>query len=293
MAEFPHDTFAKDYLTELLSTIGKAVPNKVIKSERREGDLWFERNPQLSLAAQRRLLGLMGQLLRRDSLIEVFRNPATAFEIRSCRGKLIDIEGELVRQAKRREQTLTEAELPDLWFIMPTASEDIRRGFGFRRSAVPGVYRLPKLDRTGLIVVHQLEVTPETLWLRVLGRSGNQARAIQELVTQPARSTLYNTIEDILTSYRTDLATNRSLTPEEEELIMNLSAAYLKKQQEWKEEGRQEGQQEGRQEGRQEGQREFQIQTVINGLREGGTPEFLAKIVGLPIGEIERLRDQL
>jgi hypothetical protein len=71
---------------------------------------------------------------------------------------------------------------------MPTASEDIRRGFGFRRSRIPGVYRLPKLDRTGLIVVHQLEVKAETLWLRVLGRSGNQTRAIQELVAQPARS---------------------------------------------------------------------------------------------------------
>jgi regulator of replication initiation timing len=281
MSEFPHDTFAKDYLTELLNTIGKAVPNKVVKSERREGDLWFERNPQMSLAAQRRQLGLMGQLLRRDSLIEVFRNPATAFEIRSCRGKLIDIEGELVRQAKRRDETLLEEALPDLWFIMPTASEEIRRGFGFRRSRIPGVYRLPKLERTGLIVVHQLNVTPETLWLRVLGRSGNQARAIQELVTQPRRSPLYNSIEDILTNYRTSLEANRSLTLEEEELIMNLSAAYLKKQQEWKEEGRQEGRQE------------LQIQAVINGLREGLSLEALATILGLPIEQIEALRDRV
>jgi regulator of replication initiation timing len=237
--------------------------------------------PQMSLAAQRRQLGLMGQLLRRDSLIEVFRNPATAFEIRSCRGKLIDIEGELVRQAKRRDETLLEEALPDLWFIMPTASEEIRRGFGFRQSRMPGVYRLPKLERTGLIVVHQLNVTPETLWLRVLGRSGNQARAIQELVTQPRRSPLYNSIEDILTNYRTSLEANRSLTLEEEELIMNLSAAYLKKQQEWKEEGRQEGRQE------------LQIQAVINGLREGLSLEALATILGLPIEQIEALRDRV
>jgi hypothetical protein len=33
MPEFPHDTFAKDYLTELLSTIGTAVP-MVLQSER-------------------------------------------------------------------------------------------------------------------------------------------------------------------------------------------------------------------------------------------------------------------
>jgi hypothetical protein len=108
MAEFPHDTFAKDYLTELLNTIGKATPNKVIQSERREGDLWFEKNPKMSLNAQKRQLGLMGQLLRRDSLIEVFRNPATPFEIRSCRGKLVDIEADMLRQAKREDKTLTE-----------------------------------------------------------------------------------------------------------------------------------------------------------------------------------------
>ncbi len=166
MSEFPHDDFAKDYLTELLRNIGTAVPNKVIKSERREGDIWFERNSKLTIASQRKKLGLMGQLLRRDSLIEVFRNPATAMEIRSCRGKLTDIEGEMARGAKRKGETLTEDVLPDLWFIMPTVSEEIRQGFGFRKVRLPGVYRLHKFDRTGLIVVHQLPVTEETLWIR-------------------------------------------------------------------------------------------------------------------------------
>jgi hypothetical protein len=273
MSEFPHDDFAKDYLTELLSTIGTAMPNKVIKSERREGDLWFERDKTLTIAAQRKQLGLMGQLLRRDSLIEVFRNPATAFEIRACRGKLTDIEGEMIRGAKRTNETLTEEMLPDLWFIMPTASEEIRRGFGVRQSRIPGVYRWPKLDRTGLIVVHQLPVTEETLWLRVLGRSGNQARAIQELVKKPVRSTLYNSIEDILANYRARLEASRSLTPEEEDLIMNLSEAYLKKQEEWKLEGK--------------------LEAAIGFLREGISAEVISRVLGLPIATIEKLRDQV
>ena len=275
MSEFPHDDFAKDYLTELLSTIGTAVPNKVIKSERREGDIWFERTAKLTIAAQRKKLGLMGQLLRRDSLIEVFRNPATAMEIRACRGKLTDIEGDMVRGAKRKDETLTEDVLPDLWFIMPTASEEIRKGFGFRKSRIPGVYRLHKLNRTGLIVVHQLPVTEETLWIRLLGRSGNQERAIQELVTKPDRSTLYNSIEDILANYRAKLEGNRSLTPEEEDLIMNLSAAYLKKQEEWKLEGKLEG----------------KLEAAIGLLREGMTPEIIARALGIPIEAIEKLRD--
>ena len=271
MSEFPHDDFAKDYLTELLSNIGTATPNKVIKSERREGDIWFERTAKLTIAAQREKLGLMGQLLRRDSLIEVFRNPATAMEIRSCRGKLTDIEGDMARGAKRKDEPLTEAMLPDLWFIMPTASAEIRQGFGLRKSSIPGVYRWPKLDRTGLIVVHQLPVTEETLWIRLLGRDGNQARAIQELVTKPVQSALYNSIEDILANYRAKLEENRSLTPEEEELIMNLSAAYLKKQEEWKLEGK--------------------LEAAIGLLREDMTLEVIARALGLPIEAVEKLRD--
>jgi hypothetical protein len=33
MTQFSHDDFAKDYLIELLSNIGTAIPNKVIKIE--------------------------------------------------------------------------------------------------------------------------------------------------------------------------------------------------------------------------------------------------------------------
>jgi hypothetical protein len=154
MSEFPHDTFAKDYLTELLNTIGKAQPNPVVRSERREGDVWFERDPQVSLKVQRQRLGLLGQLLSHDALIEVFRNPATEFEIRACQGKRTDIESGLLRAAARQGETVRPETLPDVWLIMPTASEVIRRGFGFRKSRMPGVYRLPKLQRTGLIVVH-------------------------------------------------------------------------------------------------------------------------------------------
>jgi hypothetical protein len=280
MSEFPHDTFAKDYLTELLNTIGKANPNKLIRSERREGDLWFERDPRVSIATQRQRLGLLGQLLTHDSLIEVFRNPATEFEIRACKGKLIGIEADLLREATRREETLVVETLPHLWLIMPTASEAIRHGFGFRKTRIAGVYRSPKFDRTGLIVVHQLAITEESLWLRVLGKEGNQNRAIQELVGQPTPSALYASIEEILADYRTNLESRSPLTLDEEDLIMNLSAAYLKKREEWKEEGKLEGKLEGK------------TETAINLLRQGFSAEVIAEATGLSIETIANLRDQ-
>jgi hypothetical protein len=272
MPAFPHDTFAKDYLTELLNTIGKAKPNQVIKSERREGDIWFERDPALSLKVQRDRLGMMGQLLTHDSLIEVFREPASAFEIRSCRGKLIDIEAELLRQATRRDENVAEDALPHLWFIMPTASNDIRRGFGFRKTRIEGVYRSPKHYRTGLIVVHQLAITEETLWIRLLGKDGNQNRAIQEFLGQPTSSELCANIEEILADYRINLESSGSLTFEDEELIMQLSEAYLKKREEWKEEGK--------------------LEVAMNLLQEGSSLDFISRTTGLPIATIEKLRDR-
>jgi predicted transposase/invertase (TIGR01784 family) len=66
---------------------------------------------------------------------------------------------------------------------------------------------------------------------------------------------------------------------------MNLSAAYLKKQQEWLTEGEQRGVNLGRQEERQE--------IAIVSLREGLSPEVVAKITGLSLEEIEQLRENL
>jgi hypothetical protein len=69
----------------------------------------------------------------------------------------------------------------------------------------------------------------------------------------------------------------RKFTPEEEELVMNLSAAYLKKQEEWK----------------QEGEQKKAAEVAINLLREGMAPELVAKVTELPLKEIERLHSSL
>jgi predicted transposase YdaD len=90
------------------------------------------------------------------------------------------------------------------------------------------------------------------------------------LVTKPDRSPLYNSIEDILANYRAKLEQSRSLTPEEEELIMNLSVAYTKRIQEAKLEGK--------------------LETIMALLQAGAEPAFIANALGLPIESIEKLR---
>jgi predicted transposase/invertase (TIGR01784 family) len=66
---------------------------------------------------------------------------------------------------------------------------------------------------------------------------------------------------------------------------MNLSAAYIKKQQEWLEEGKQEGRQEGIDlKGR---------EVAIAALREGCSPELIIKLTGFSLEEIQQLRANL
>jgi hypothetical protein len=214
----------------------------------------------------------MGQLLTQDSLIEVFREPASPFEIRSCEGKLIDIEGKLLRKANREDENVAEDALPHLWFIMPTASDDIRRGFGFRKTRTAGVYRSPKYYRAGLIVVHQLAITEETMWIRLLGKDGNQNRAIQEFLKQSTSSGLCANIEEVLADYRTNLELSSPLTLDDEELIMQLSAAYLKKKEEWTE--------------------EVQVKIALNLLQEKSPIDFISRTTGLSIEIIEKLCDR-
>jgi predicted transposase/invertase (TIGR01784 family) len=140
-----------------------------------------------------------------------------------------------------------------------------------------------------LVVLHQLPKTRETLWLRLLARAGEQKRAIAEFTELPTEVPLHASIGDLLANYRTILESRGKLPPEDEELIMNLSTAYLKKQEEWKQEGKLEGKQEGKLEGKQEEKREI----ALNLLREGVDVELIAKVTGLAIEDIQKLGTQL
>ena len=277
MNQFPHDDFAKTYLTELLRQMGTTMVNRPLKTDTRYADLWFK----LSEKADRTHLGLLGELVTRDALIEVFRNPATELEIRSSQGKLLADEIERTNKAKRKKQTISKDKLPWLWLIMPTASLEIREGFGVREIEHNGVYDFPKLQRTGLIVVHQLDKTEQTLLLRVLGRAGEQKRAIDELIEISSPPPLYRTIEETLTAYRAILESRRKITPEDEELLMNLSTVYQNLKEDWRKEGKKEGE-------------DIAMKKVaIVLLREGSTIDLVQKATGLTIVQIQQLRDRL
>ncbi len=235
MTRFPHDQFAKSYLQELLATLGEVQIPRAVLSEARQIDVWFE--PSDSPDPNRIcVLGLFGRLLSTSCIFEPFRNPVSVDEICGCVSKYLDVRGEYLRAANRENEKLHEDILPKLWIITPTASEDILSGFGAINDEGnwgKGIYLLAKYFRGGMVVVHQLPKTPDTLWLRILGRGKVQQQAIQELQALPEDDLLkLSTLE--LFYGLTEILEARKQNQEEienddEDLIVQLRTIYQQK----------------------------------------------------------------
>jgi hypothetical protein len=182
MTRFIHDRFAKEYLEELLSPIGTVNVGRDVTSEVREIDVYF--TPSNAIPEYSETLGLLGKMANTTAIFEPFRNPANVSEICSCLGKLLDVRGELERKFRRENTRYDDGQLPKLWILMPTASKALVDSF----NAIPdtenwmqGIYFLGESLRTAIVAIHQLPETPETLWLRILGKGGVQQRAISQL----------------------------------------------------------------------------------------------------------------
>ncbi|MEI3650518.1 MAG: hypothetical protein V6D39_11100 [Dolichospermum lemmermannii FEM_B0920] len=292
MTRFIHDQFAKQYLTELLISYGQIEMSKDITSEVRQIDVLF--TPASPFPDGIESLGLLGRMAKNSSytIFEPFRNAVSKSEIRSCMGKLFDIHADLERQNKRNNTRINEEELPYLWIFTPTASVDILESFNFtldQENWGKGIYFLGKALKTVLIVIHQLPTTPETLFLRVLGRGKVQRQAVEELEAlsenSPFLTNIIQLVHDLIAVLSARQEKEHDIDQDDQELIMKLSEMYqqqlaeIKKQE--REEGEQQGLQKGRQEGRQEGlarERRAMIESILQ-VRFGELDSELATII--------------
>jgi len=226
-----HDQFAKEYLRELLSPLGIVETSKEVRPEVRQIDLLF--TPSDSGSEERKNLGLLGKLTLTPALFEPFRNPVTANEIRSCTMKLFAVHGELEREAKRKKTSLDDAKLPQLWILTPTASDNLLESFRCLPSSEyeeEGMYCAGSGWKMGVIVIHKLAKTRETLWLRLLGKGRVQAQAIQELETLPeenrCRESVIKLVRELVALLTKRQNQEENLDPEDKELIVTLTQMY-------------------------------------------------------------------
>ena len=248
MTRFIHDQFAKQYLTELLISYGQIEMSKDITSEVRQIDVLF--TPASPFPDGIESLGLLGRMAKNSSytIFEPFRNAVSKSEIRSCMGKLFDIHADLERQTKRNNTRINEEELPYLWIFTPTASADILESFNFtldEENWGKGIYFLGKALKTVLIVIHQLPTTPETLFLRVLGRGKIQRQAVEELEAlsenSPFLTNIIQLVHDLIAVLSARQEKEHDIDQDDQELIMKLSEMYQQQLAEIKKQEREEG----------------------------------------------------
>lgn len=219
MTRFIYDQFSKDYLETILTPYGQIETAKQVADEVREIDLYFIPNSRI-LPPE---LGLIGRLAITPCLFEPYRNPVTVKEIGDCLLKLLALTSQLQRIASRNKERLSPSELPKLWIITPTASKRILAEFGAQTQVESGVYQLANSLRTGIIVIHQLTVTKETLWLRLLGRGKVQQQGIDELLSLPRDEPLKSAIIEILYTLQKNLEVNQTLAKPEERVNDEIS----------------------------------------------------------------------
>lgn len=275
MSQFPHDEFVKEVLPELYQNYGQVIPSADVSSERREIDILFI--PDKAVPTTADTLGLLGKIAQTTCLIEVYRNPVKAEQIMDCIGKLVSVKNNRLKEQKNQVT---------LWIITPTISKRILNQF----SAQPqvdwekGVYFLPEGLTTGIIIVHQLPKTPETLWLRLFGRDKIQFSAIEELKllpdNYPSRKNVLKSVYGLLNAISANQIKSSIANQKREVLIMSLRAIFDEELAKEKKQGIQQGIQQGEIKGK--------LETVPLLIQLGMNVEEIATRLNLPLDIVRK-----
>lgn len=239
MTRFVHDEFAKDYLEELLKPYGQVKSSSKISGEIKEIDVLF--TPLVQQTSNLEVLGLLGRFAEFPAILEPFRNAASSDEICDCIQKLLEVKALLRRDAKANKIRLQDSDIPKLWVLTPTASPALLSSFNVNQKSgwLPGVYFLGDALRTAIVAIHQLPQTPETLWLRILGRGSTQSQAIMELQALPSNHPFQKATLELVYNLRENLRINQNLESDDRELIMRLEPLYQQDRERAKQEGQQ------------------------------------------------------
>jgi hypothetical protein len=211
MSQFPHDEFAKNLFELLLTPFGGVEIERGVQPEAKAVDIYFQ--PSKPLPREHNI-GLLARCITQAAIFEPFRNPVGVSEIQMCIAKLFEIQRELVRERKRLKQPDSPEFKPRLWILTPTLAAPTLAGFGAVNAPEwgQGVYLLPTHFQTGVIVIHQLPRTPETLWFRLMGRGTVQENAISEVAELPANSPYKGNALDLFLSLKLELESKQSIT---------------------------------------------------------------------------------
>ncbi len=250
MSQFPHDRFNKNLFELRLSPFGEVSIQRSLDPETTFIDIYFV--PQQPLAPEPQLNLLAECISGQAVAFEPYRNPVEVNKIQGCIIKALQIQQEVCPEPD------PQAELrPRMWIITPTLAAHKLEAFGALADEAKwgkGIYLLNKGLQTGIIVVHQLPVTAETLLFRLMGKGKVQQAAMAEVAALPTEQPDRQSLFDLLVSYRMELAAKQDAENDEQELVMQLSPLYLEQLEAARLDGERRGEQIGEQIGEQRGE---------------------------------------
>ncbi|BAZ16809.1 hypothetical protein NIES4071_86870 [Calothrix sp. NIES-4071] len=242
MTKKPFDQFAKQFFNTFLSPYGRVDLNFEVPGESQFIDILFAPSTQPNETPES--LRLLHRIASVPCVIEPYRKPPDKSDIRSCVQKMFFVQADYERKANAEERIVNEEELPSLWIITPTASDQIREYCISSPSANwgKGIYTSPGVLRVAIIVANKLPRTPETLFFRLFGTGKVQERAIKEVKALPLDDKQRPQILKLLSSWKITIEVEQPTNEDERRLAMLLEEVY----QEWEEKTRRQGLEQGR-----------------------------------------------
>ena len=98
-----------------------------------------------------------------------------------------------------------------------------------------------------IVAIHQLPRTPETLWLRLLGRGRVQKQAIDELAALPVANPFRSKAVELVMALQQELKTETLKDDDDRELMMRLKSLYRQEKEQTLQQGIQQGARQERQ----------------------------------------------
>ncbi len=248
MSQFPHDRFNKNLFELRLSPFGEVSTQRSLDPETTFIDIYFVPHQPITPEPQ---LSLLARCVSDQAVaFEPYRNPVEVNKIQGCIIKALQIQQEVCPEPD------PQAELqPRMWIITPTLAAHKLESFGAIANEAKwgaGIYMLSKSLQTGIIVIHQLPVTAETLLFRLMGKGRVQQSAMAEVAALPVEHPYRKSLLNLLVSYRMELAAKQDTETDEQELVMQLSPLYLEQLEAARLDGERQGEQIGELNGRQD-----------------------------------------
>ena len=276
------DEFTKRFLARLVGGGAQVETQATVEAEAQHIDMTSV--PTAEGAAWRASLGWLGRMVEQTCLFECYHDVPSLEEWRDCVHKQ-----SAWHQARRREARRLDKEIPpcpQLWVVSAGRPDQVIARYGLvrMRGWPEGFYGWRGVD-VGLVVVRELPVQPDTLFLRLLGAGRTLSGALVEGFNHPLLIELG--FRELVVALRLNMD---DITEEDRAAMENLDEVYARWESATIAKGIEKGFEKGIEKGIQRGIEKGIHQSLLNiyAARFGDVPPAIAEAVAR-IGDLEAL----